>query len=72
MLFTLIYVWTYGNSVNKHSKTVSFRGTKSKIDPDEAILSVKQPLGKSYIPATIFLVPATQTIFKLQHRLSSK
>ena len=44
------------------SKSVSFKGTKYKIDPYEAITSVKNPLEKPYIPAAICLVTATHTI----------
>ena len=53
MVFTPIHVWTHVNSDAKISKAVSFKFTKSKIDPDEAIPSVKKPL-KNYLLLPLF------------------
>ena len=72
MLFTQIHVKTNGNSDSKSSKYVSFRGTNSKIEPDEAILSVKQPLENPSIPAAVFLDPANQMMFNMKHPVRSK
>ena len=72
MLLTPTPVRTHGNIRDERSKAVSFKGTKSKIEPDEAILSVKQPLEKPYIPAVICLVQATQMMCNLKQFLSSK
>ena len=72
MLLTPIHVQTHVNIVAERSKAVSFKVTKSKIDPDESILSVKQPLEKTYIHAAICLVQDTQMVCNMKHPLSSK
>ena len=59
MLFTPIHVQTYGKSDTERSNAVPFKGTNSKIELDEAIPSVKQPLEKPSIPAAICLVHDT-------------
>ena len=53
MLLTPIHVQTYGNSMEERSDAVSFKSTKSKIEPYEDIPSVKQLLDKKNLPATI-------------------
>ena len=72
VLLTQIHVWTHSNSDVKLSKDVSFKGTKSKIYPDEAIQYVKETLEKSYIPAAIWLVPDIQMICNIKQPLKSK
>ena len=72
MLLTPINVQTHFNSVSKFSDAVSFNGTKSKIDPYEAIPSVRHPLGKTSIPNAKILVPATQMMFSLKQALNYK
>ena len=72
MLFTPIHVQTYGKSDTERSKAVLFKGKKSKIDPDQDIPSVKQPLENPSIPVAICLVPATHMMCNLKQPLSSK
>ena len=59
MLLNPIHVQTHVNSVSEHSNAVSFNSKKSKIDPDEAIPSVINPLEKPSIPADICMVLTT-------------
>ena len=71
MVFTPIHVQTPSKSDTEHSKYVVFNGTKSRIEPEKAILSFKQPLKKSSIPAAISLVSATHMMCNMKQPLSS-
>ena len=72
MLLTPIHVQTHGNSVADRLKAISFKDTKYKIDPDEAIPSVKTTLEKLYISAAICLVLAIHMMCIMKQHLSSK